>query len=50
MARKTSKKTPKPRSGIAVAMIERHSYTQTMRDRRCRRSKDVKKSWKREEW
>lgn len=45
----TSKKAP--RNPVAVAMAERYrNTTTTMRDRRDRRAKDAKKSWKREEW
>jgi hypothetical protein len=41
----------KQRNPIAVAMQKRYQNTQTtMRDRRKRREKDTKKSWKREEW
>lgn len=40
-----------PRNPVAVAMMERYGHTTTtMRDRRKRREKDAKKSWKREEW
>lgn len=44
-------KAPAPRNPVAVAMQKRYGNTQTvMKDRRDRRSKDAKKSWKREEW
>lgn len=40
-----------PRNPIAVAMNKRYGNTQTtMRDRRDRRAKDARKSWKREDW
>lgn len=40
-----------PRNNIAVAMVKRYGKTQTtMKDRRTKRSKDAKKSWKKEEW
>ena len=41
---------PKRRSGLVVAMRKRHGRKQVMRDRRNRRSKDARKSWRREEW
>jgi len=48
--KKTSKKTS-PRSGVAVAMVARYGQTTSvMRDRRMRRAKDARKSWRREEW
>lgn len=41
----------KVRNATAVAMQKRYqNTTTTMRDRRERRPKDAKKSWKREEW
>lgn len=41
----------KKRNPIAVAMQKRYGQVQTtMKDRRDRRSKDARKSWKREEW
>jgi len=41
----------KPRNNVAVAMRKRYGQTQTtMRDRRSRRPKDARKSWKKEEW
>jgi len=40
-----------PRNPVAVAMQARYGQTTTtMRDRRKRREKDARKSWKREEW
>lgn len=40
-----------PRNPVAVAMMERYGRTTTtMRDRRKRREKDARKSWKREEY
>jgi len=46
------KKTSKiARNGVAVAMVARYGQTTTvMRDRRERRAKDARKSWRREEW
>jgi hypothetical protein len=39
------------RNPTAVAMLKRYGQTTTtMRDRRDRRAKDARKSWKREEW
>lgn len=39
------------RNAVQVAMMKRFaSTTTTMRDRRERRPKDAKRSWKREEW
>lgn len=39
------------RNPIAVAMRERYGKTTSkMRDRRKRREKDARKSWKQEEW
>lgn len=41
----------KPRNATAVAMMKRYGKTNTVhKDRRNRRAKDAKKSWKREEW
>lgn len=41
----------KPRNPTAVAMMKRYRNTQTtMRDRRDRRAKDARKSWKNEVW
>jgi hypothetical protein len=41
----------KPKNPTAVAMMKRYGKTQTtMRDRRERRAKDAKKSWRREAW
>jgi hypothetical protein len=41
----------KPRNPIVVAMMKRHACTTTvMRDRRNRRPKDARKSWKKEEY
>jgi hypothetical protein len=41
----------KPRNHVAVAMQKRYGKTNTvMKDRRDRRSKDARKSWKNEEW
>jgi hypothetical protein len=41
----------KPRNPVAVAMMKRYGQTQTThRDRRNRRAKDARKSWKREEY
>ena len=45
------KRDNKQRNPVQVAMMERYGKTQTtMRDRRERRSKDAKRSWKNEEW
>jgi hypothetical protein len=39
------------RNPVAVAMRKRHHNAQTkMKDRRDRRSKDARRSWKREVW
>lgn len=39
------------RNPIALAMMKRYGQTETvMRDRRERRPKDARRSWKREEW
>jgi len=41
----------KPRNPVAVAMMKRYGKTQTThRDRRNRRPKDARKSWKKEEY
>jgi hypothetical protein len=50
MAKKSNKKAPAARSGVAVAMIKRFPRTQIMRDRRERRPKDAKHSWRKEEY
>ncbi len=40
-----------PRNAVAVAMQKRYGNTTTiMRDRRKRREKDARKSWKSEQW
>jgi hypothetical protein len=39
---------PKKRSGLTVAMFRRHPRRQTLRDRRLRRAKDVRKHWSKE--
>lgn len=44
-------KTKSPRNPVAVAMMERYRNTQTThKHKNDKRSKDAKKSWKREEW
>ena len=41
----------KQRNPVAVAMMKRYAHTTTtMKDRRDKRPKDAKRSWKREEW
>lgn len=46
-----SSKNKPQRNPVKVAMDLRYaSTTTTMRDRRDRRTKDARKSWKREEW
>jgi len=45
------KRTNKQNSPVQQAMMSRYGKTQTtMKDRRDRRAKDARKSWKREEW
>ena len=39
-----------PRNSYFLVMMRRHRFSQKMRDRRMRRAKDAKKSWKKEEW
>jgi len=39
----------KRRSPVAVAMTKRHGRSHVMRDRRLRRAKDTRNSW-RKEW
>lgn len=38
------------RNFAAISMNARHNQNTKMRDRRNRRAKDAKRSWKREEW
>jgi hypothetical protein len=46
-----AKSKPAPRNPVAVAMMERYGKTQTThKHKNDKRSKDAKKSWKREEW
>lgn len=46
-----SSKSPTPRNPIKVAMDLRYGRTNTThRHKNDRRTKDAKKSWKREEW
>jgi hypothetical protein len=46
-----AKKKKKQRNPIAVAMMERYKHTTTtMRDRRDRRAKDARRSWRNEDW
>jgi hypothetical protein len=41
----------KPRNATAVAMMKRYGKTNTVhKDRRDRRAKDARKSWKNEVW
>lgn len=41
----------KPRNAVAVAMRKRYANQNTThKDRRTKRAKDARKSWKREEW
>lgn len=45
------KREKKARNPVAVAMLERYGQTTSkMRDRRERRAKDARRSWKREDW
>lgn len=42
-------RTKRPRNPVAVALVRRHGSTTTvMRDRRERRPKDARRSWKRD--
>jgi hypothetical protein len=44
-------KKEKPRNYVLIALNKRHAHTQThMKDRRQRRAKDARKSWKNEDW
>lgn len=49
MRRKKKKEPTKPRNRFVVPMNRRYPRRQKMRDRRTRRSKDTKNSW-RKEW
>ena len=48
MAKNAKPQTPKHRNAYVVAMLKRHPRAGRIEDRRQRRSKDARKSWRRD--